>query len=55
MLTVAESGLSKLKSSICKNIDLSHRLHEYIISQCVLAWKYRKNYIKSRTIIKVDP
>ena len=26
MFTVAESGLSKLKGSIYKNIDLSHRL-----------------------------
>ena len=31
MFTVAESGLSKLKGSIYKNIDLSHRLREYII------------------------
>ena len=30
MFTVAESGLSKLKGSIYKNIDLSRRLREYI-------------------------
>ena len=31
MFTVAESGLSKLKGSIYKNIDLSLRLREYIV------------------------